>query len=685
MAPKRAAKAAQPPLTNLSIAISGTFPRGQAQIQTLLSQLGATVAKSVTATTNVLVSTQPDVDKSSTKVKAAQKHGIPIVSLDWLDDTEASNTQEDTSNYLLGSGATAQSSQSPPTASAKANGKKRAAPSPTPEPEPDQKLQKTEAKFGEASYAKSNMVIPLDEHCSLPNFQVYIGDDGIVYDASLNQTNASNNNNKFYRIQLLRQPGTDTYKTWTRWGRVGDRGQMAVLGSGSFDEAMSHYEKKFKDKSGLSWKDRAQAPKKGKYSYVERSYAPDSDDEGEPITGNGGDSADASVSVSVVKSELPVPVQSLMELIFNQQYMNAAMSDLNYDAKKMPLGKLSKATIQRGFQCLKDLSALIVDGNAPHDEIEDLSNSYYSLIPHDFRRKRPPVISTSDHVKKELELLESLADMKEAAELMKKDLKNADQMHVLDRQFRGLGLTEMNVIDSNTQEYAELAAYLHNTRGSTHGVTYDIQNIFRIERNGESDRFEKSKYGKVKTVNRRLLWHGSRATNFGGILSQGLRIAPPEAPVSGYMFGKGIYLADMSSKSANYCCSYISDDHALLLLCEAELGDPLYELTGASYSAGEDAIANGSWSTWGKGSTGPSVWKDAECIHPSLTGVQMVRKSHAYLTFLYLFVLVANLITRSPTLSIIHQPLRMFRMLISTTTSSSLTMCLRFASATSSA
>lgn len=31
---------------------------------------------------------------------------------------------------------------------------------------------------------------------------------------------------------------------------------------------------------------------------------------------------------------------------------------------------------------------------------------------------------------------------------------------------------------------------------------------------------------------------GSRASNFGGILSQGLRIAPPEAPVNGYMFGK---------------------------------------------------------------------------------------------------------------------------------------------------
>jgi poly [ADP-ribose] polymerase len=36
-----------------------------------------------------------------------------------------------------------------------------------------------------------------------------------------------------------------------------------------------------------------------------------------------------------------------------------------------------------------------------------------------------------------------------------------------------------------------------------------------------------------------MLWHGSRLSNFVGILSQGLRIAPPEAPKTGYMFGKG--------------------------------------------------------------------------------------------------------------------------------------------------
>lgn len=51
--------------------------------------------------------------------------------------------------------------------------------------------------------------------------------------------------------------------------------------------------------------------------------------------------------------------------------------------------------------------------------------------------------------------------------------------------------------------------------------------MFKIERQGEA-----VTYGPFKELhNRKLLWHGSRTTNFAGILSQGLRIAPPEAPV----------------------------------------------------------------------------------------------------------------------------------------------------------
>ena len=90
-------------------------------------------------------------------------------------------------------------------------------------------------------------------------------------------------------------------------------------------------------------------------------------------------------------------------------------------------------------------------------------------------------------------------------------------------------------------------------------------------------------------------------------------------------FDKGIYLADMSSKSANYCHAYLSGGCALLMLCEAELGDPMQVLQDAKYDAASEAEKQGLYSTLGQGMTGPRKWKDAGVVHPSLAGVKMVR------------------------------------------------------------
>lgn len=59
--------------------------------------------------------------------------------------------------------------------------------------------------------------------------------------------------------------------------------------------------------------------------------------------------------------------------------------------------------------------------------------------------------------------------------------------------------------------------------------SFSCEQIFKIAREGERQRYKP--FAQLR--NRRLLWHGSRTTNFAGILSQGLRIAPPEAPVVG--------------------------------------------------------------------------------------------------------------------------------------------------------
>ncbi|KAJ5371769.1 hypothetical protein N7517_003775 [Penicillium concentricum] len=472
--------------------------------------------------------------------------------------------------------------------------------------------------------------VPIDEGFEslgkLKDPKVYIDDAGLIWDATLSQTVAANNANKFYRVQLL-VGANSKYYTWTRWGRVGERGQSACLGDGGLAYAMEQYEKKFKDKSGLRWENRLSTPKHGKYTFLERNY--EEDDEGEePVKKE--KTIKEEEDEPMTQSALSKGLQNLMSFIFNRQNVLDTLAAMSYDANKLPLGKLSDRTLKSGFLVLKEISELMTTPEVAQerygllfdDAIETLSNRYFTLIPHVFGRHRPPTLNTNSQIKKEIDLLEALTDMDVANEIMVSSKQDND-IHPLDRQFQSLGMKEMTELDPKSTEFTELESYLQNSRGETHDMSYKVVNIFRIERQGENDRFNASPYANIPNSDRRLLWHGSRSTNFGGILSQGLRIAPPEAPVNGYMFGKGVYLADISSKSANYCCPYNSSGMGLLLLCDAELGAPMLELDGASYNAGEEALAAGKIATLGRGSNIPGGWKDSACLNPTLAGVKM--------------------------------------------------------------
>lgn len=59
------------------------------------------------------------------------------------------------------------------------------------------------------------------------------------------QTNIGNNNNKFYLLQLLEDDSRKAYSVWFRWGRVGARGQSALVPCGSdLDDAKDTFCKK---------------------------------------------------------------------------------------------------------------------------------------------------------------------------------------------------------------------------------------------------------------------------------------------------------------------------------------------------------------------------------------------------------------------------------------------------------
>jgi poly [ADP-ribose] polymerase len=99
-----------------------------------------------------------------------------------------------------------------------------------------------------------------------------------------------------------------------------------------------------------------------------------------------------------------------------------------------------------------------------------------------------------------------------------------------------------------------------------------------------------------------LLWHGSAVTNFLGILTQGLKIAPPEAPATGYMFGKGLYFADHFAKSFSYCSAAPKTNY-FILLAEVVLGKSL-EKFEADYIT---KLPNGYLSLKGIGREGPDM------------------------------------------------------------------------------
>jgi poly [ADP-ribose] polymerase 2/3/4 len=102
------------------------------------------------------------------------------------------------------------------------------------------------------------------------------------------------------------------------------------------------------------------------------------------------------------------------------------MTALNYDANKLPLGKLSDNTLRKGNSVLKEISDVLGDPNiavAKYGQTQtmalaNLTSRYYSIIPHVFGRNIPPVINTVGRLKREAELIESLGEMEIAAEII---------------------------------------------------------------------------------------------------------------------------------------------------------------------------------------------------------------------------------------------------------------------------
>ena len=305
-------------------------------------------------------------------------------------------------------------------------------------------------------------------------------------------------------------------------------------------------------------------------------------------------------------SKLEKRIQDLIELICNVTEMENILKEMKFDAKKAPLGKLSKNQIKAGYAALKEIEDLIQSKKLGKDLVE-ANNDFYTRIPHDFGMRTPPMIRTNAEIREKMKLLEILEDIEVAVKALnqKSEIDNP-----VDRHYDQLDC-EIKLLDHEDKMFKIIQSYLTKNHGPTHNnYKMKLLDVFEVKKQEEHDRFK-------DVGNRMLLWHGSRLTNWAGILSQGLRIAPPEAPVTGYMFGKGCYFADCSSKSANYCYTTTGKNTGLVSLSEVSLG-AWNELKNADCDA--DKLPKGKLSTKGLGRSEPNknewVTLDDGCIVP---------------------------------------------------------------------
>uniref|UniRef100_A0AAV2JNQ0 Poly [ADP-ribose] polymerase n=1 Tax=Knipowitschia caucasica TaxID=637954 RepID=A0AAV2JNQ0_KNICA len=429
---------------------------------------------------------------------------------------------------------------------------------------------------------------PVDPECKAKLGKAHVYSEGEdVYDVMLNQTNLQFNNNKYYLIQLLEDDNSKSYSVWMRWGRVGKVGQNSLVAcGGDLPKAKKIFMKKFEDKTDNDWENREYFEKEpGKYDLLFVDYSANYKEEPKPEP--------AAAAVVKKPSTLDPKVQSLLELICDLKAMEECVLEMKFDTRKAPLGKLTTEQIRAGYAALKKIEDCLKRKGGSRDLLE-ACNQFYTRIPHDFGLKTPPIIRTEEELKEKIKLLEALSDIQIAVKMVQSS--SGGDEHILDQQYKSLDCG-LQPLEASAHEYQVIERYLQTTHASTHGdYTMTVLDIFAVDRAAESQHFLKDLH------NRTLLWHGSRLTNWVGILSKGLRIAPPEAPVTGYMFGKGIYFADMSSKSANYCFATRQNNVGLLLLCEVALGDA-NDLLDANYEA--DKLPPGKHSTKGLGQTGP--------------------------------------------------------------------------------
>lgn len=454
---------------------------------------------------------------------------------------------------------------------------------------------------------------------------------------TLNFTDIINNNNKFYNLELIESNDSKFYLL-TTYGRVGASG-------------VKEY-RLCSDKSDVEKEAETIIKAKNKKGYVEVKLL--KSDVGSEIGKSKVEvnqvSFDSLKKMGVevkeeTSSKLAPQIQDLVKCWFG---VTQEFIDLNLDTKKCPLGQLSLVQIDKAKEILENARLVIHSKKVDVQELNKLTSSYYSNIPHVLGHKiNADLLRFDDDVKidRAFDILDVFLDAKNVQTVISKKSP-------VDSQYNTLN-ADLEWLDSADPTWKWIDAMLHETRASNHSFLGKLKThkIFKVSRKNEFDTFLKNAekiakecgkfqpsdtYSKLvasrpdvpkdlqelyKKANICPGWHGTRRANMVGITTKGLLIRPSGVIHAGSMYGDGIYWATNSTKSINYCDvkgSYWAQGNnktAYLFLGDVAFGN--YKMANGSYLYNKKNIAP-SHSVFAK--AGGGVYND-EIITYEPTGV----------------------------------------------------------------
>lgn len=405
---------------------------------------------------------------------------------------------------------------------------------------------------------------------------------------TLNFTDITANNNKYYTLELLETDNNEFY-LHTQYGRVGGTPAREYRLANNQSHAETEAEKIVKSKV-----------KKG---YVEVKLVK------ADVGSEAGKSKVEESSISIEeakklgfkieeenKSNLHPEIQNLMRSWFGS--IEKFVID-TIDTSKCALGQLSLDQINKGRDLLLEARKIVASDPKDISNLNSLTSKYYSTIPMNFGYRKLDAnqlrFDSNDKLDSAFDILDSLENAKNAEKVINK--KNA-----VDEQYKTLNCG-LEWVDPQDPMFKWIDLLLHKTRAPNHGFLGKIKlnKVFKLERNKEKEKYltmldkiiakgnqerkdlplvykpiwdkrpqENREYEKLCQLGNVLpLCHGSRTQNFPKILSSYIMMRKPGFTVAGAMFDKigGIYNSSIITKSLQYS-----------------------SLTGSYWSGGSDSV-----------------------------------------------------------------------------------------------